>query len=53
MQTLLATLIVLAAAGYLAWVWIPRKRVSVHEHGNMPAGQDSCSGCASCGTCGQ
>lgn len=46
MQTVLTITIVLAAAGYLAWAWAP-KRKAVAEAGS----DDACSTCNSCSGC--
>lgn len=46
MQTVIAIAIVLAAAGYLAWVWAP-KRKSLATEGS----DDACGICKSCSGC--
>jgi hypothetical protein len=50
MQTLLTTLIVLMAAGYLAWQWWPRRAPASAAQDRAAAGCSSCSTCGSCGS---
>jgi hypothetical protein len=49
MQTVITIGIVLAAAGYLAWVWAP-KRKAADVHGS-PKERSACSGCDGCARC--
>ncbi len=57
MQFVLTTLIVLAAAAYLAWQWMParwrspfqRGRALVPDTGTAPG----CGPCSTCGGCGK
>lgn len=50
MQTLIATVIVLLALAYLAWLWIPRRRGTTFAGDVQGAkGCNTCSGCSGCG----
>jgi hypothetical protein len=49
MQTLLTTLIVLMASGYLAWQWWPRRATAPAADHRASTG---CTGCSTCGSCG-
>lgn len=46
MQTVLTIAIVFAAAGYLAWVWAPRKKAAVTQGAAGSCG--TCGGCTGC-----
>ncbi len=46
MQTVIAIGIVLAAVGYLAWVWAPKRNALATE-----SSDDACGTCNSCGGC--
>jgi len=46
MQTVIAIAIVLAAAGYLAWVWAPNRKSLATE-----VSDDACGTCNSCSDC--
>ncbi len=46
MQTLIAIVIVLAAVGYLAWAWMPKR-----GHMATTASDTSCNTCGSCSGC--
>ncbi|MBL7981863.1 MAG: hypothetical protein JNL52_08660 [Flavobacteriales bacterium] len=48
MQTLIATVIVLAAVGYMAWVWMPKR-----EQTAPTASDAACNMCGSCSGCGR
>ena len=49
MQTVLTIVIVLAAAGYLTWIWAPKRKAAA-VHGSTKE-RGACSGCDGCARC--
>ncbi|MBK8227803.1 MAG: hypothetical protein IPK70_11595 [Flavobacteriales bacterium] len=48
MQSVLTIGIVLAAAGYLAWMWAAKRK---HAHAAQEEGSAACDSCSACSGC--